>query len=130
MSPGKQAEHAPASQRRKPFYGWWVAVAAGIGLGLGYGPIIVYTFTIFLNPLLQQFHSSRGEVSFAFTLANVAAAISSPLAGRTRRSCERSRCAFGRADESHQQPAKWSRHTLQRVPSRAAGAKTAQSSRP
>ena len=82
MSPGKQAEHDLAPKRRKPFYGWWVAVAAGIGLGLGYGPIIVYTFTIFLKPLLQHFHSSRGEVSFAFTLANVAVAISSPLAGR------------------------------------------------
>ena len=64
------------------FYGWWVVLTAGVGLFLGYAPIVVYSFGIFLKPLLQEFHSSRGNISLAFTLANLAQAITIPLFGR------------------------------------------------
>jgi MFS family permease len=57
-------------------------VTAGIGLFFGYAPIVVYSFGIFLKPLLQEFHSSRGNISLAFTLANVAQAITLPSLGR------------------------------------------------
>jgi MFS family permease len=70
------------SQRGKFFYGWWIVLTAGLGLCLGYAPIIVFSFGIFLKPLLQEFHSSRGNISAAFTLANLAQAIASPLVGR------------------------------------------------
>jgi MFS family permease len=66
----------------KVFYGWWVVSAAGIGLCLGYAPIVVYSFGIFLKPLLQEFHSNRGNISLAFTLANLVQAITVPLIGR------------------------------------------------
>lgn len=72
----------PPIRRRKLFYGWWVVLTAGLGLGLGYAPIIVYSFGVFLKPLLQEFHSSRGSISLAFTLANLAHAMTSPLVGR------------------------------------------------
>src|SRR5882672_1580428 len=73
---------SPSGKRGKLFYGWWVVMTAGLGLGLGYAPIIVYSFGIFLKPLLQEFHSSRGNISLAFTLANLAQAMISPLVGR------------------------------------------------
>ena len=73
---------SPSGKRGKLFYGWWVVGTAGLGLGLGYSPIIVYSFGIFLKPLLEEFHSSRGNISLAFTLASLGHAIASPLAGR------------------------------------------------
>jgi MFS family permease len=57
-------------------------LTAGIGLFFGYAPIVVYSFGIFLKPLLQEFHSSRGNISLAFTLANLAQAITVPSFGR------------------------------------------------
>ena len=69
-------------QRGKLFYGWWVILTAGLGLGLGYAPIIVYSFGIFLKPLIQELHSGRASISLAFTLANIAHAITSPLTGQ------------------------------------------------
>src|SRR5215469_13885261 len=70
------------SKRERLYYGWWVVLISGLGLGLGYAPIVVYSFGIFLKPLLQEFHSTRGNISIAFTLANLAHATASPLIGR------------------------------------------------
>jgi len=69
-------------KREKFFYGWWVVLVSGLGLGLGYAPVVVYSFGIFLKPLLQEFHSTRGNISLAFTLANLAHATASPVVGR------------------------------------------------
>ncbi len=69
-------------QSEKFYYGWWIVLISGLGLGLGYAPIVVYSFGIFLKPLLQDFHSTRGNISLAFTLANIAHALASPLVGR------------------------------------------------
>lgn len=66
----------------KFFYGWWIVVVAGIGLCLGYAPIIVYSFSVFIEPLTQDLHSNRASISLAFTLANIMMSISSPLVGR------------------------------------------------
>jgi len=71
-----------ASQHRTFFYGWRVVLTAGLGLALGYAPIIVYSLGIFLKPLTREFHSSRSNISLAFTLANVAQALVSPQVGR------------------------------------------------
>src|SRR5271165_491732 len=72
----------PISHRRKPFYGWWVVLTAGLGLALGYAPIIVYSLGIFLKPLMREFNANRGEISLAFALANVAQAIVTPRVGQ------------------------------------------------
>ena len=69
--------------RRKPvFYGWWIAVAAGIGLGLGSPPILVFCFPVFLKAMASEFHASRSAISLAFTLHNVVASLGAPIAGR------------------------------------------------
>jgi MFS family permease len=62
------------------FYGWWVVFASAVGLFLGV-PITVYCFSVFLKPLMQEFHVGRGAVSLGFTLHLLAAAFSAPLAG-------------------------------------------------
>jgi hypothetical protein len=33
----------------KIFYGWWVVVAAGIGSFMSFGPIIAFTFGVFIR---------------------------------------------------------------------------------
>lgn len=71
-----------SSQRPRVFYGWWVVLAAGIGLFLGYAPVFVYSFSVFIKSLLQDFHSSRTSISFAFTLANIMQSVGAPLVGR------------------------------------------------
>jgi hypothetical protein len=53
------------------FYGWWIVLVSAVGLFLGPVPIAVFSFAVFLKPLAQEFHSSRGAVSFAFTLHNI-----------------------------------------------------------
>jgi MFS family permease len=70
------------SEQPRFFHGWWIVVAAGIGLCLSYGPVIIYSFGVFIKPLSQELHASRASISFAFTLANLVQSISSPLAGR------------------------------------------------
>ena len=64
------------------FYGWWVALTAALGLLLGPIPIVVFCFGVFLKPLIQEFHSSRGAVSLAFTLFSLVQALNLPLVGR------------------------------------------------
>jgi MFS family permease len=63
------------------FYGWWVVLAAAVGLFWG-PPIVVYCFSVFLKPLMHDFHAGRSAVSLGFTLGSLAGAISVPLAGR------------------------------------------------
>ena len=75
-------KESETTEHPKVFYGWWIVVVAGIGLCLGYAPIIVYSFSVFIKPLTQEFHSTRAGISLAFTLANLMQGISSPLAGR------------------------------------------------
>ena len=71
-----------SSQRPRIFYGWVIVFTAGIGLLLGYAPIFVYSFSVFIKSLAQDFHSSRTSISFAFTLANLMQSAGAPLFGR------------------------------------------------
>ncbi|HXN21482.1 MAG TPA: MFS transporter [Candidatus Dormibacteraeota bacterium] len=67
---------------RKLFYGWWVVLTAAIGLLLGYAPIFVFSFGVFVKSFVKEFHSSRTQISLAFTLANIMVSVGCPLAGR------------------------------------------------
>ena len=71
-----------SSQRPRIFYGWIVVFTAGIGLLLGYAPVFVYSFSVFIKSLAQDFHTSRTSISFAFTLANLMQSVGAPLIGR------------------------------------------------
>jgi MFS family permease len=64
------------------FYGWRVVLICALGLFLGPVPIVVYSFGIFLKPLTQEFHATRGAVSLALTLNSTIVAFCLPVAGR------------------------------------------------
>ncbi|MGB0664681.1 MAG: MFS transporter [Pontibacterium sp.] len=64
------------------FNRWWVVVASIFGLMVGNGPIMQFTFGIFLMPLTQAFGWSRSETSFALVAGLTMTAISVPFAGR------------------------------------------------
>lgn len=68
--------------RTRLFYGWWVVLTAALGLFFGPTPIVGFSFGVFLKPLIQEFHSSRGAVSLAFTLHATMVALCLPFAGR------------------------------------------------
>ena len=68
--------------RPRLFYGWWVVLISALALFLGPIPITVFSFGVFLKPLIQEFHEGRGAVSLAFTLHNAIVAFSMPVAGR------------------------------------------------
>jgi MFS family permease len=65
---------------RGVFYGWWVVFAAAVGLFWG-PPIAIYCFSVFLKPLMHDFHAGRAAISLGFTLQLIAGAITVPLAG-------------------------------------------------
>lgn len=68
------------NKRPRLFYGWLIVAVSGVGLFLG-APIVVFSFSIFLKPLVADFHASRAAVSFAFSLANTMGALSIPWVG-------------------------------------------------
>ena len=70
------------SSHPKVFYGWWIVTASSLGLFLSTGPVVVFSFGIFLKSLIQDFHAGRGAVSFAFTLHNLMGPLCVPLVGR------------------------------------------------
>ena len=71
-----------ASERQPVFYGWWVVLTAALGLGLGVAPIFVFSFSVFLKTLTQDFHATRAAISLGFTLHNLVSAFTAPFAGR------------------------------------------------
>jgi MFS family permease len=66
--------------RHAVFYGWWIVAASAVGLFWG-PPVTVYTFSVFLKPLMQEFHAGRSAVSLGYTLHLIAGAVCAPLVG-------------------------------------------------
>jgi MFS family permease len=62
------------------FYGWWVVLACAVGLFWG-PPVAVFSFPVFLKPLMQDFHVGRAAVSLGFTLNLMIVAVTAPLVG-------------------------------------------------
>ena len=67
---------------KKPFYGWWVVLSAAVGLFMCYGPVVTFTFGVFLNHLTETFQWSRGEISAAYSLAMLSYGAGQPFIGR------------------------------------------------
>ena len=62
--------------------GWRVVAAAYFGAMVGFGCLLVFTFSIFLKPVSEEFGWSRGAVSAAFGFAAMTVAVCSPFLGR------------------------------------------------
>ena len=68
------------TKNHRVFFGWWVVLTAAVGLFWG-PPITVFSFSVFLKPLMRDFHTTRAAVSFGYTLHGIAVALSAPLGG-------------------------------------------------
>ena len=67
-------------KHRNVFYGWWVVLAAAVGMFWG-APSTVFSFSVFLKPLMHDFHAGRGQISLGYTLGAIAGAVSAPTIG-------------------------------------------------
>ena len=63
------------------FYGWWNVATGFVGMGLSYAIFTVFAFGVFVAPLQAEFGWSRGELSFALSMTNLAVVIVSPCIG-------------------------------------------------
>ena len=64
----------------KIFYGWWV-VSACFMISLYVGGVVMFGFTAFFEPLIQEFGWSYTQVSFAASLRGMEMGIFAPLVG-------------------------------------------------
>jgi MFS family permease len=60
---------------------WWVVVGAVAGLFVCNGPVLTFTFGVFLKPIVADLGSQRGWVSFAMAFGGVVSALCVPLLG-------------------------------------------------
>jgi MFS family permease len=63
------------------FYGWIIVFAAFVAFGMVYGTVL-YSFTVFVNPVAQSFGATPAEVQLAFAMTNVGSGILGIFAGR------------------------------------------------
>jgi MFS family permease len=70
------------SDRPGVFYGWVVVATAALGLFLGAFPIVAFSFGVFFQPFVREFHSGRAAVSLAFTIHNLVSGVSAVVVGR------------------------------------------------
>jgi hypothetical protein len=54
------------AEGRLSYPGWKVAAAAHLAVMVSFGPLLIYTFGIFLKPLTAEFPWRREEASRAF----------------------------------------------------------------
>jgi len=62
------------------FYGWWI-VGACFVISLYTGGVVFYGFTAFFEPLVDRFHWSYAQISFAASLRGMEAGLLAPLVG-------------------------------------------------
>src|SRR5580693_959076 len=79
-APALKAQGVTIQHRQTFFHGWWVVAASAVGVFWG-PPVTVYSFSVFLKPLMQEFHAGRAAVSLAYTLHLIAGAVCAPLVG-------------------------------------------------
>jgi MFS family permease len=61
---------------------WWVVFGALLGLTVGNGPVMQFTFGVFVKPLSEAFGTDRGTISGALLAGLVVTGIATPLVGR------------------------------------------------
>src|SRR5436190_3534089 len=61
---------------------WWVVLGGVLGLFVCNGPVLNFTFGVFLKPLMADMGWQRGTASFALALGEFLAALTVPLLGQ------------------------------------------------
>jgi MFS family permease len=64
------------------FYGWWIVAVTAVCLLFSEPTVAVFSFSVFLKAVSEDFHAGRGAVSLAFTIHNLCLATISPFVGR------------------------------------------------
>ena len=70
----------PARRRGEGFYGWWILSIASIINGYGAG-VNFYGFSVFFNPMREEFGWSRAATAGVFSLSRLEGAPLGPLIG-------------------------------------------------
>jgi MFS family permease len=71
--------HPPPTTKRSP---WWVVFGATLGLTVANGPIVFFTFGLFLGPITTEFGWDRATFSSSLLVGHTLAAIAYPFMGR------------------------------------------------
>lgn len=61
---------------------WTIVIASALALIVGNGPVLLFTFGIFLKPIAEQTGWSRGTMSLGVAIALTLAGLMTPLVGR------------------------------------------------
>ncbi|MBV8090586.1 MAG: MFS transporter [Alphaproteobacteria bacterium] len=61
---------------------WWVVVGAVAGLFVCNGPVLGFTFGVFLKPIIADTGWQRGSASFALSIGGIFSALMVPVLGR------------------------------------------------
>jgi MFS family permease len=61
---------------------WWVVVGAVCGLFVCNGPVLGFTFGVFLKPIMADTGWQRSSVSFALSVGGIFSALAVPVLGR------------------------------------------------
>jgi hypothetical protein len=70
-----------ASESSRHYVGWGVVATAFTGVMVSFAPIVLYTFSLFLNPLHAAFGWKREAIGGTFALAAITVALVSPGIG-------------------------------------------------
>jgi len=60
---------------------WRVLIGSALSLSFSIGTLLVYSFSLFVKPLASEFGWSRGEISLALSLSNLAVSVAAPIQG-------------------------------------------------
>ena len=60
---------------------WWVVVGAVVGLFVCNGPVLAFTFGVFLKPLMADMGWDRAHASFALSFGGIFSAVMVPVFG-------------------------------------------------
>ena len=61
---------------------WWVVVGSTLALVVGNGPVVLFTFGVFLKPVSSAFGWDRGTMSLAVGLSMILSGLATPIAGK------------------------------------------------
>jgi predicted MFS family arabinose efflux permease len=61
---------------------WPIVIASTVALVVGNGPVLLFTFGVFLKPIAEQMDWSRGTMSLGVAIALTFAGLMTPLVGR------------------------------------------------
>jgi MFS family permease len=61
---------------------WWLVFGSIFGLAVGVGPVMQFTFSIFLKPVAEALNTDRATLSLGLTIGLVLTGLVTPIVGR------------------------------------------------